>query len=96
MLKSPCFSLFIIISFPNDNLKQKDMDTLINAITPELQEKIDNYLESMIYTICSIEQFSITTQYYKSISIILPVHYLHPTHLPFSKKKETNEERLSP
>ena len=47
MLKSPCFSLFIIISFPNDNLKQKDMDTLINAITPELQEMIDNYFESL-------------------------------------------------
>ena len=34
-------------SFPNDNLKQKDMDTLTNAITPDLQEKIDNYFESI-------------------------------------------------
>lgn len=41
------FSLYIIISFPNDNLKQKDMDTLTNAITPDLQEKIDKYFESL-------------------------------------------------
>lgn len=50
MLKFIRITLFLIIYnylFPNDNLKQKDMDTLINAITPELQEKIDNYFESL-------------------------------------------------